>query len=455
MENYDIFQHFMQDRIQNPMFFFHELFPLLKFSDTSFIFIYDKFAEESLTAYNCKAMVVVFKMQGFLHCYTFAPEGLEDIDKSITYFLQLFEKKVPLENIIIHDSTEMGSFYECINRMKEQVVANGLYFPSGFAEMLPDSDYKREDFLDKFFLEIKYDLDKRNFDNFFLLFFNLRFKDQVTYYLFDLEIDIEKMGVNRLEIKYFKKSFVYSENPRFLVFICTKIEKNGDNPHSTNILIDRKLKNIVSIDSAIYLALDKKNGESLSDLKIVLENILLEQKIIDITMYTIQESIISILNYDYLNIPVPQQLPPPPQQQPSRTLRPTPKRDFTAPSIMYLQVMFEEKGYKNYCLFLSWWMLFIILKLNEYNWRSFTQIAGEDLNKLVEEKNEDFIGYIYHLVLKTIQDPEYEKAFKENNYIVQQKIIKKNFIVKNVLNRNEPASRFGYDSKKLSLIKKR
>ena len=113
--------------------------------------------------------------------------------------------------------------------------------------------------------------------------------------------------------------------------------------------------------------------------------------------------------------------------------------------------MFEQNStvkYKNYCDFISWWMLFIILKLNEYNWRSFTQIAGDDLNKLVEEKNKDFIGNILFLTIKTIKDPRYKRAIRNKNNIGQEQIIRENFILQNVLDLNQPASRFGCESAK-------
>ena len=474
-ENYAIFQHFMEDRIQSPTFFFHELFPLLKFSDISFIFLYNTCGEESLVLANCKAMAVVFKescgTEGLcLHCYTFAREALIDTRKSIIYFLEIQEYNVPKENIIIHDSTELGSFYECITRMKESAVSTGLYFPSGFAEMLPEGDYIREDFLNKNEAFEKYNLKEKDFKIFFILFFNLRFPGQVNFFEIGIYYNnIKSKRIDRIELSDFKKTCQISDNPRFLVFISSSNKDNGDeeispSSHELKILIDRKFKKIVIIDSAV----DIFNEFSLDDFKTLFANKLLEKNIIDITMYSVEESIVSFLNNDfYENRPKDESESKP--SEPSEPSEPVRNEDYEpednklyyrgnrpinreAPSVIYLQIMFQEKSsvkYIDYCIFLSWWMLFIILKLNEYNWKSFTQIAGEDLNKLVEEKNKDFIGNILFLVMKTIKSPQYKTASRKKDKNRQSKIIRENFIVQNVLNPNAPASRFGCENKEL------
>jgi len=473
-ENYAIFQHFMEDRIQSPTFFFSRVVPLLKFSDISFIFLYNTCAEESLLLANCKAMTVVFKdnrdAQGFsLNCYTFARELLEDTGKSINFFLNIKEQDVPTENIIIHDSTELGSFYECITRMKESAVATGLYFPSGFAELLPEGDYIREDFLNKNEAFDKYKLKEKDFKIFFILFFNLRFPGQVNF--FEISIyynNIKSKRIDRIELGDFKNICQINNNPRFLVFISSSnkiLEFGSDDAdekisagHEFKILIDRKFKKIVVIDSAVNIF----NDFSLDDFKTLFANKLLEKNIIDISMYSVEESIVSFLNNDfYENRPKEES-----ESEPSELVR---NEDYEpediklyyrgnrpinreAPSVIYLQIMFQEKSsvkYLDYCIFLSWWMLFIILKLNEYNWKSFTQIAGEDLNKLVEEKNKDFIGNILFLVMKTIKSPQYKTASKKKDKNTQSHIIRENFIVQNVLNPNSPASRFGCENKEL------
>ena len=476
-ENYAIFQHFMEDRIQSPTFFFHELFPLLKFSDISFIFLYNTCAEESLLLANCKAMTVVFKdnrdAQGFsLNCYTFARELLEDTGESINFFLNIKEQDVPTENIIIHDSTELGSFYECITRMKESAVATGLYFPSGFAELLPEGDYIREDFLKKNEAFDKYKLKEKDFTTFFLLFFNLRFPKQVNFFDISFAInDIKSKRIDRIDIySNVFETIKLNKNPRFLVFSAgvTAVLEFGSKDdesdsvfsqaHETKILIDRKFKKIIYIDSRV----DVRNDFSLIDFKNLFAKKLLEENLIDITTYSIEESIVSFLNNDYVNNKpkvAESEIPP---SEPLRNedyepediklyYRGNPPINQQAPSVMYLQIMFEEKSsvkYLDYCIFLSWWMLFIILKLNEYNWKSFTQIAGEDLNKLVEEKNQDFIGNILFLVMKTIKSPQYITAKKNKDFRAQEQIIRENFILQNVLNPNAPASRFGSDSAK-------
>jgi hypothetical protein len=185
-------------------------------------------------------------------------------------------------------------------------------------------------------------------------------------------------------------------------------------------------------------------------------------------MYSVEESIVSFLNNDfYENRPKDESESKP--SEPSEPSEPLWNEDYEpqdnklyyrgnrpinreSPSVIYLQIMFQEKSsvkYIDYCIFLSWWMLFIILKLNEYNWKSFTQIAGEDLNKLVEEKNKDFIGNILFLVMKTIKSPQYKTASRKKDKNRQSKIIRENFIVQNVLNPNAPASRFGCENKEL------
>lgn len=476
-ENYVIFQHFMEDRIQSPTFFFHELFPLLKFSKISFIFLYNTFVEESLTLENCKAMVVIFKENDKLDCYTFTKDVLGNTNDSVIYFLGIRENDVPEENIVMHDSTEMGSFYECISKMKESVCANGLYFPSGFSEMLPEEDYVREDYLDKNDAIKKYDIEDVHIENFFIIFFNLRFPEQVNFFLIDIVFDYKKSKrIERInfisEVKKVGQLNVtpINVNPRFLVFIFSEFPKqlvfgsdNSDDVipdgHETKILIDRKFKKIVYIDSMVKVI----NHISLGDLKDLLAAKLMENNIIDITAYSIEESIVSFFNDDFYESKILYSESESVHSESDIDEDYEPEdtkiyyrgndgpRNREAPSAIYLQHMFEEistVSYMNYCIFLSWWMLFIILKLNEYNWKSFTQIAGEDLNKLVEEKNKDFIGNILFLIIKTIKNPVYIDATKHKDKITQEQIIRENFILQNVLNRNAPASRFGSDSAK-------
>ena len=467
-ENYEIFQNFMQDRIQNPTFFFHELFPLLKFSEISFIFLYNTYAEESLVLANCKAMVVVFKENDKLDCYPFTREPLGDTGESILYFLQLMEQDVPEENIIIHDSTELGSFYECISRMKERVVAKGLYFPSGFAEMLPEGDYSREDFLDKNYAFKKYKLEEVDIEEFFLIFFNLRFPEQVNFFKIDMVVnDIKSKRIERINfISEVKQVGQLNANPRFLVFILGILKFGSDNSddvipdsHESKILIDRKFKKIVIIDSMVNVI----NQFSLGDLKDLLAAKLMENNIIDITAYSIEESIVSFFNDDFYESKilysesesVHSESDIDEDYEPDDTKiyykGNDGPRNREAPSAIYLQHMFEENStvsYLNYCIFLSWWMLFIILKLNEYNWKSFTQIAGDDLNKLVEEKNKDFIGNILFIIIKTIKDQEYIDAIQKNDFRTIVENIRKNFILQNVLDPYRPASRFGSDGAK-------
>ena len=472
-ENYEIFQNFMQDRIQNPTFFFHELFPLLKFSEISFIFLYNTYAEESLVLANCKAMVVVFKENDKLDCYTFTKEVLGNTNDSVIYFLGIVEYREPEMPVEMHDSTELGSFYECISRMKERVVAKGLYFPSGFAEMLPEGDYSREDFLNKFETIEKYKLNEDDIKEFFIIFFYLRFPNQIKFFNMGIFLNNSKVKrIDRIEFGDIDDIGLQNNNPRFVVFTSsvvdiTKLESDEGkdateneylDSHETKILIDRKFKKIVFIDSAVNVT----NDFSLRDFKNLFAAKLLEENITDITTYSVEESIVSFLNNDfYENIPKDQVKIPPSESNKDEEYEPEDTeiyyrgndgpRNREAPSVMYLQIMFEQNStvkYKNYCDFISWWMLFIILKLNEYNWRSFTQIAGDDLNKLVKEKNKDFIGNILFLTIKTIKDPRYKRAIRNKNNIGQEQIIRENFILQNVLDLNQPASRFGCESAK-------
>jgi hypothetical protein len=205
------------------------------------------------------------------------------------------------------------------------------------------------------------------------------------------------------------------------------------------------------------------NTFSLVDLKDLLAAKLIENNIIDITAYSVEESIVSFLNNDFYESKilysdsesVHSESDIDEDYEPDDTKiyykGNDGPRNREAPSAIYLQYMFEEKStvsYLNYCIFLSWWMLFIILKLNEYNWKSFTQIAGDDLNKLVEEKNKDFIGNILFIIIKTIKDQEYIDAIQKNDFLTIAENIRKNFILQNVLDPYKPASRFGCESAK-------
>jgi len=489
VENIEIFNKFLGDKIQNPNFFFHELFPLLKFSSISFIFVYPDIMEGFGLIDSCTNMIIVFddKLSLKSDCYNFENLDGDYIEEStlntaITSFLNTVE---PNYTVNIKDNFEDGSFFECISNMKRQALENGLYFPSGFSENIPQlkDDYNPKEFSNKKLLDERYEIVSTELYDFFLDLIKIRFPGQVD--LFEIKIieeydeltDNEKK--NRITLQDFNQ-LVPSENSRFIVLetiLETRVIEKI-NSHSIKIVIDRKFKKIIVLDPMVNIS----QTFSLRDLKQKLSDVLEEKKIIDLKNYKIVESIVSYVeneeelygsddeNEIYDEDEIYDENKDNDENEIAEEYYESDEEDgldeiskhyeqnnfevfYEGPievgikyKQMFLQFVFEKLNYKRYCVFISWWMLFILLKQNEYNWNSFTQVAGRDLITTLQ-KNPHFIGYVAFLVIKTIRDPEYMTAKAENNSAKIIEIIRRHFLVKNVFYPNSPVSKFGSDCK--------
>ena len=149
---------------------------------------------------SCTNMIIVFDNNLTLksECYNFENLNGNYIEESILNpaILNFLNTVEPNYTVDIEDNFEEGSFFECISNMKRQALENGLYFPSGFSENIPQlkDNYNPKEFSNKKILDERYEILSTELYDFFFYLIKIRFPGQVD--LFEIRIINNKKEIS-------------------------------------------------------------------------------------------------------------------------------------------------------------------------------------------------------------------------------------------------------------------